>query len=159
MQQCQTLNLSIGDNVPDRRLSASSWSGTVNLKGKQLLIDISADAIRALADSRLPVVAELELYFSCLVRKQLRFREINGIQPLDDEYTRVIPGFYTTFRAVTTKTCAVAETDGKPPVETMPIRRAERFVPDWLKIDYRAGQWLGEYGFTRKAPRSPQPLP
>lgn len=151
MQQSQTLNLSIGDNVPERRLSARAWSGSVRLAGKPLRVEISADAIRAIADSRLPIVAELELYFSCLVRKQTRFREINGVQAERTDYTRVIPGFYTTFRAVTTKHCSVAETDGKPPLETMPIQQAERFVPDWLKIDYRAGQWLGEYGFARNA--------
>ena len=106
--------------------------------------------MRAIGDSRLPIAAELELYFSCLVRKQTRFREINGVQADNNDYARVVPGFYATFRAVTTKHCTVAETDGKPPVETMPIQHAERFVPDWLKIDYRAGQWLGEYGFARK---------
>ncbi len=150
MHQSQTLNLSIGDNVPGRRLSGDAWSGTVNLKGKSLLVDVSADAVRAVAASRLPIVVELELYFSCLVRKQLRFGEVNGAPLENDDHARIIPGLFTTFRAVTTKHCSVAETDGKPPVETMPIRHAERFVPDWLKIDYRAGQWLGEYGFARK---------
>jgi hypothetical protein len=150
VQQSQTLNLSIGDDISDRRLSTRGWSGAVSLKGKQLFIEISENAMRAIEQSRLPIVAELELYFSCLVRKQTRFREINGVQADNNDYARVIPGFYTTFRAVTTKHCTVAETDGKPPVEAMPIQRAERFVPDWLKIDYRAGHWLGEYGFARK---------
>jgi len=149
VHQSQTLNLSIGDNVPDRRLSNRAWSGTVSLQGKSLRVDISADAVHAAADSRLPILAELELYFSCLVRKQLRFREINGVQPENDDCIRIIPGFFTRFRAVTTQHCSIAETDGKPPVETMPIQHPERFVPDWLRIDYRAGRWLGEYGFAR----------
>jgi len=155
VSQSQTLNLSIGDAIPDRRLSTHAWSGVVNLQGKSLPVEISAAAIQAVADSRLPVVAELELYFSCLVRKQLRFREINGVPADGDDYVRIIPGFYTTFRAVTTKHCSVAETEGKPPVETMPIQHAERFVPDWLKIDFRAGQWRGEYGFARTTKSAP----
>jgi hypothetical protein len=150
VQQSHILNLSIGDRVPDRRLSASAHSGRVNLKGKEVLIDVSADAVRAASDSRLPVLAELELYFSCLVRKQLRFREINGVQPHSDEYSRVFPGLYAAFRAVTTSHCSIADAGDKPPVETMPVRQPERFVPDWIRIDYRAGQWLGEYGFARK---------
>ena len=150
MSQSQLLNLSIGDQVPDRRLTASSYSGVVNLSGKQVLVAVSADAVTAVADSRLPVVAEFELYFSCLVRKQLRFREINGAQPQNDDYSRVFPGLYAAFRAVTTSHCSIAEAGDKPPVETMPVCHPERFVPDWIRIDYRAGQWLGEYGFARK---------
>lgn len=152
MLQDQLLNLSIGDQVPDRRLSLSAYSGTVNLKGKQVSIEISADAVRAAADSPVPIVAELELYFSCLVRKQLRFRGVTGLQAGSDDYARVVPGFYTTFRAVTTQHCSIMEVGDKPPVETMPVRNPERFVPDWIRIDYRADQWLGEYGFRRKVP-------
>jgi hypothetical protein len=158
--QSHTLNLSVGDRVPDRRLSTSAHSGRVNLLGKEVLIDVSADAVRAAADSRLPVAAELELYFSCLVRKQLRFREINGVQPhADDDYARVFPGLYASFRAVTTQHCAIADAGDKPPVEAMRVRRPERFVPDWIRIDYRAGQWVGEYGYARREHRYPPSHP
>ena len=150
MEQSHILNLSIGDTVPARRLSASAHAGRVNLKGKEVLIEVSADAVRAASDSRLPVLAELELYFCCLVRKQLRFREINGVQPQNENSSRVFPGLYAAFRAVTTSHCSVADVGDKPPVETMPVCQPERFVPDWIRIDYRAGQWLGEYGYARK---------
>jgi len=53
------------------------------------------------------------------------------------------------FRAVATQQCRIKDVGDKPPVETMPIHKPERFVPDWIKIDYRAGQWVGEYGFKR----------
>ena len=149
MSQSHVLNLSIGDHVPDRRLSASAYSGIVNIQGKQVVIDVSADAVRAVSESRLPVVAELELYFSCLVRKQLRFRELNGVEPHEDDYSRVLPGLYASFRAVTTAHCSIAEAGDHPPVETMPVRHPERFVPDWIRIDFRGGNWLGEYGFAR----------
>jgi len=154
VSQSQLLNLSIGDQVPDRRLTASSYSGVVNLNGKQVLVAVSADAVTAVADSRLPVVAEFELYFSCLVRKQVRFREISGVAPEDSDYSRVVPGLYATFRAVTTKHCAIADSGDKPPVEAMPIVHPERFAPDWIRIDFRNGQWRGEYGFARTGQRN-----
>lgn len=150
MPQNQLLNLSVGDQVPDRRLTASAHTDTIDLKGKKVRIGISADAVRAAADSPLPLVAELELYFSCLVRKQLRFRRIDDTEVGSNEFTRVVPGLYTTFRAVTTAHCSIAEAGDKPPVVSMPVRKPERFVPDWIRIDYRAGQWLGEYGFARR---------
>jgi hypothetical protein len=118
--------------------------------GKQVHADVSTDAVRAAANSHLPIVAELELYFSCLVRKQVRFRELSGIEAMDDSFTRVLPGFYAAFRAVTTGHCAIAGTAGHPPLEVMPVRHPERYVPDWVRIDYRRGQWLGEYGFTSR---------
>lgn len=149
MSQVETLNLSIGDQVKDRRLAAKSHAGVIELSGKQVFIDMTADAVEACSASSVPIACELELYFSCLVRKQLRFTEGTGLTPGDDSHAAVIPGFSVSFRAVTTQTCSIDSAGDKPPVETMPIHKPERFVPDWIRIDYRAGQWLGEYGFKR----------
>ncbi len=156
--QDQLLNLSIGEHVSDRRLSASGYAGTVQIKCKPVLIEISADAVGAAADRPRPIVAELELYFSCLVRKQLRFSGIDSLRAVTDDYARVIPGLYATFRAVTTRHCSIVDVGDNPPVETMPVRNPERFVPDWIRIDYRGRQWLGDYGFARKARQPSSPL-
>jgi hypothetical protein len=59
-QLLNLLNLSIGNHAPDRRLSASAYTETVDLKGTPVRIEISADAVRAAADSRVPIVAALE---------------------------------------------------------------------------------------------------
>lgn len=142
-----TLGLSIGEAIPDRRLSENAHSGTMQLKGKRVRVDISESAVEALSDRETPLLIELELYFSCLVRKQIRFTELPGKPSTDSECTRVIRGLYASFRAVTTSHCRIDETDGKPPVETMPVKKADLFVPDWLKLDFRTGRWLGEYGF------------
>jgi len=146
-----TLNLSIGDLVPRRRIAAKAHRDCINLSGKQVLIDVSAGAVRAVTESPVAIAAELELYFSCLVRKQLRFRRLPGLAPGVVDYVRVIPGLYTLFRAVTTAHCPIAAggVDG-PPVETLPMHQPERFVPDWIRIDYRTGRWVGEFGYARK---------
>jgi hypothetical protein len=70
-----TLTLSIGEQIADKRLSLQAFSGVIRLFGKQVTANVSRDAVTAAADSRRPVIAELELYFSCLVRKQVRFLE------------------------------------------------------------------------------------
>lgn len=148
MQLSEILNLSIGDVVPQRRLSESAYSGAISLHGKPVSVSLSAEAVRSAANSHLPILAELELYFSCFVRKQMRFCEIRGKAPGGEDYARVIPGFYASFRAVTTKHCTIAGLDGKaPPVEAMPVKRPRTFVPDWIRIDFHAGQWRGEYGY------------
>ncbi len=145
----ETLNLSIGDQVPDTRLASKTYAGVIDLLGKQVFIDLSSDAVRASAENAMPIICEVELYFSCLVRKQVRFREMSALAADENNYTRVIPGFFAGFRAVATQQCRIQDVGDKPPVETMPIHKPERFVPDWIKVDYRAGQWIGEYGFKR----------
>ena len=145
----ETLNLSIGDRVPNARLAHRPYSGVIDLHGKQVFIDLSADALSACRESSRPIICQVELYFGCLVRKQVRFREMSPLAANEENYTRVVPGFFAGFRAVASQNCLIRDAGDKPPVETMPIRKAERFVPDWIKIDHRAGQWIGEYGFKR----------
>ena len=48
---------------------------TVDIEGKTVSIKTSAAADRALSERGQPLLAEMELYFSCLVRKQVRFHE------------------------------------------------------------------------------------
>jgi len=149
MYESELLNLSVGDCIADSRLSAHAYSGKVAIQGKSVNIDVTRQAVKAASEHHYPILIEVELYFSCLVRKQIRFREINALAADETKYTRVIPGFFTGFRAVATQQCRIKDVGVKPPVETMPIHKPERFVPDWIKIDYRAGQWIGEYGFKR----------
>ena len=149
MSQTQPLHLSIGQVVPEKRLSGVSHSGAVSILGKAVRFNVTESAMRAISELAYPVLVELELYFSCLIRKQVRFSQVQSKEQLNSDYMCVVPGLYTCFRAVTTRECRRDEVEGRPPVATMPIREPHRFVPDWVKIDYRARQWLGEYGFTR----------
>ena len=149
MSQADLLNLSIGDTVPEQRVSSGGFFEKINLHGKFVHFAISRDALDAVTRHHTPVLAELELYFSCLVRKQVRFREMMNPAAGQAGHVRVLPGLYAAFRAVTTRSCSIADLDGKPPVETMPVRKPGQFVPDWIRIDYRAGLWRGEYGFAR----------
>ena len=145
----ETLSLSIGDQVPNARLASKTYAGVIDLHGKQVFIDLSSDAVRTSAESAMPILCEVELYFSCLVRKQVRFTQISPPTFDDRHYTRVIPGFYASFRAVATQQCSIQKVGDKPPVETMPIHKPERFVPNWIRIDFHDGRWIGEYGFKR----------
>ncbi len=142
-----TLDLCIGEVIPDRRLASNAHSGTIELRGKRMRVNVSESAVQALLDRDAPLLVELELYFSCLVRKQVRFTAPPEKPSTDAECARILRGLYANFRAVTTAHCRIDETDGKPPVETLPVKRPDLFVPDWLKIDFRRGRWLGEYGF------------
>ncbi|MDH4200811.1 MAG: hypothetical protein OEV66_10570 [Spirochaetia bacterium] len=89
---------------------------------------------------------ELELYFSCLIRKRVLFRE----QALPDAIgiPSNIENLAIQFRPVMTKACLIGDLDEQDTaVEKFPIVRAERFFPKWFKLDYKKGKWNGEFGY------------
>ena len=149
MDESELLNLSVGDCIAASRLAAHSYSGKVAIQGKLVNIDVTRHAVKAASEHQNPILIELELYFSCLVRKQVRFRTLSQPQQNLTDFAHVLPGLFASFRAVCTMECKVADVAGKPPVETMPVKKPGQFVPDWIKVDFHAGQWIGEYGFER----------
>jgi hypothetical protein len=48
---------------------------TANLHGRAVAIELTQAANDALAQRSTPLLAEMELYFSCLVRKKVRFHD------------------------------------------------------------------------------------
>jgi hypothetical protein len=149
MYESELLNLSVGDCIADSRLSAHAYSGKVAIQGKSVNIDVTRQAVKAASEHHYPILIEVELYFSCLVRKQVRFRTLIQPEQISTDFAGVLPGLFASFRAVCTRECKVADVAGKPPVETMPVKKPGQFVPDWIKVDFHAGQWIGEYGFER----------
>ena len=41
----------------------------------------------------------------------------------------------------------MSEGGSAPPLTEFPIVNARAYMPHWLRIDYRRGEWLGEFGF------------
>lgn len=116
----------------------------VEILSKQVQVEWTRAAEAALAKLSAPLEVEMELYFSCLLRKQVRF----GEQAHSREFVSVAPQMKLAFRPVMTKVCSSESFDDAPPLEDFPIVNPAAFVPQWLKIDYRHGQWRGEFGFS-----------
>ena len=117
----------------------------VPLWGKSLKLTISKRAQAQLDRRTKPLLLEMELYFSCLVRKRVYVREhTNGedTAALNDKLS-------VSFRPVVTQSCAMREVErDNPPVMDMPIVKPERYFPHWLTLDYRRGKWLAEFGYA-----------
>ena len=113
------------------------------LEGKPLRVTLSKAAQRALALRQTPLIAEMELYFSCLIRLRVRFYE------RDEEATAtpVNAQLSVRFRPVMTRACDLHEVEGKPPLGDFPIVKRAPYVPHWLRLDYKKGEWLGEFGY------------
>lgn len=109
---------------------------------KRVEIRLSRRAERALAERSSPLMAEMELLFSCLIRKRVRFGETGGQEavPVSDRLS-------VSFRPVMTKACTLADIEGETPLADFPIADPGPYVPRWLAIDYRRGEWSGQFGY------------
>lgn len=114
----------------------------VQIAGKNVDVLLSRSAQKALSERTELLVAEMELYFSCLIRKQVRFRE----EP-DNQVVPVMDNLGIRFRPVMTESCRVGGDGDAPPVTDFPIARQAPYVPKWLKLDYSSSGWTGEFGY------------
>ncbi|ADE11393.1 hypothetical protein [Sideroxydans lithotrophicus] len=114
---------------------------TIEISGKKVLVEWSAAADKQMRSLAEPLCVEMELYFSCLIRKAVRF----GGNAHSGNFTLAAPKLSIGFRPVMTKICRVSDVEGAPPLEDFPIVRPEAFVPKRLAIDYRSGKSLGEF--------------
>lgn len=113
------------------------------LEGKRLRVTLSDAAQRALAQRATPLIAEMELYFSCLLRLRVRFYEHDenaSATPISDK-------LLVRFRPVMSRHCDIQDANGKPPLGDFPIVKRAPYVPHWLHLDYKQGEWVGEFGY------------
>ena len=115
----------------------------VTLNEKEVHISLSNSAQRALADRQTPLLAEMELLFSCLIRKRVLFSD----QQDSDNATQVSNRLAIRFRPIMARACSVSSVEGHAPSEDFHIANPRPYIPRWLKIDFRKGQWLGEFGY------------
>ncbi len=112
------------------------------LHGKSLEIRLTPAAKKALARRDAPLVAEMELLFSCLLRKRVYFGESTG------QSVPVSAQLAVRFKPIMTRRCSVAEGGATPPSTGFPLENPRPYVPNWLAIDYRRGQWVGDFGYA-----------
>ncbi len=106
---------------------------------------LSARAQEQLTREAKPLDIEMELYFSCLLRKRVYFltvphSNVAARAALNDKVS-------VSFRPVMTRACSISEVIDEPEVETAALVRAAAFTPKWLALDYAQGKWAGEFGY------------
>jgi len=112
----------------------------------ELVLHLSPAATNAVANLDDALVVELELLFSCLVRKRVKF-PVRA--PVGARLIHVAnPKLAIHFRAVATRHCRLEEIEGEQETELLPLARPEAFTPRWLRLDYRNGQWSGDFGYA-----------
>ena len=104
---------------------------------KQVSVEVSQAAGCELARRSVPLLVEMELYFSCLIRKKVRFYH----EAAEGEFISATDKLSVGFRPVMTQKCSVHDVDGAPPLTDFEIKKPASFIPHWLRIDFRKGEW------------------
>jgi hypothetical protein len=119
---------------------------SVEIDGRTVAIELSKAASKALAARTTPLLVEMELYFSCLIRKQVRFRDATADNS-DNQTVKLNDLLHIRFRPVMTRVCGKDYEGDEPPLTDFPIAKTRPYVPRWLHIDYRKDLWQGEFGY------------
>jgi hypothetical protein len=116
---------------------------TAEILGKKIQVEWSAAADKAMNSLASPLLVEMELYFSCLIRKAVRFGRSTSMQYSVPVTSRLTVGF----RPVITRVCKVSDIadEDEPPLDDFQMTKPEAFVPKKLVIDFKRGQWVGEF--------------
>ncbi len=119
----------------------------VQLGGRQVHLRLSPSARAQLARETGSLEIELEVYFSCYLRKRVRFLRA----PHEDVVDRVALSDHVNLsvRMVMTRACLVADASAEPELDALPVIRRRAFVPRWVSLHYTGGAWFGEFGFRR----------
>ena len=122
----------------------------VRLGEQELEVFMTRKAAAMLDEQSEPLHITMELYFSCLIKKQVKFtstpQENTSVQVSINDH--VVVGF----RSVQTKTCRVESLDEPVPQETFPIARPGMFIPRWLVLGVSDGHLQGSWGYGSEKP-------
>ena len=117
--------------------------GSITINGKTVLVDWTARAQRALVARSQPLIVEMELYFSCLIKKFMHFRD----QSRGDAPVMLNEKLGVYFRPVMSTACTMEEAArlGRQPEVEITTAEVRRIAPKRLKIDFKSDQWRGEF--------------
>ena len=113
------------------------------INDKPLVVEWTPRAQRELDRRTHPLYVEMELYFSCMVKKYIHFldRPRNGASVHPNEK------FAVYFRPVTSTECSMdlAADLGRQPEIELHNEAVSRMVPQRLFVDFKHSRWIGEY--------------
>ncbi len=121
----------------------AQFKNTVEINGRQVLVEWSKAAASELAQRTQPLVVEMELYFSCLVKKFVHFHETVPQRAT----VAVSDKLAVFFRPVTSTACSfeVADRLGRQPEIEIDTPNVRKIAPRLVKLDFVRGNWLGEF--------------
>ena len=124
-------------------------NGASRVRPVEWHVEMSPAARRALEARAAPLYVEMELFFSCLIRKRLRWDQPPpaDIAPMPSSSDH--PQLVVWFHPVMAQHCALPSDAALEdlPLMDFPLSRRDTFRPHWLRIDYRGGAFGGDFGW------------
>ena len=118
-------------------------NNTIEINGRSVSVEWTKAAARELTRRTQPLVVELELYFSCLVKKFVHFHEM----PPQRDTIPVSDKLAVFFRPVTSTACSfeVADRLGRQPEVELDTANVRKIAPKRVQLDFVRGAWQGNY--------------
>ena len=134
---------SIGNQLRyvDKWLNPARHMNTVTLRNHPLQVKWTQRAQRQLIKRSEPLFVEMQLYFSCVVKKRVLFHDV-----YEANATPVNDNMFVTFRPVESTSCDPLEFARHFPVkQEFQSSGAIKMRPKSLLVDFKNGSWNGEY--------------
>jgi len=107
-----------------------------------LQIELTKRAKRALAMNEQELFVEMQLHFGCMLRKKVNFSNT----PPQGDFMKVTQNMNVGLRTfMKGEACGIDRNHTDKELSDTKIG-----TPRWLMIDYKKGQWSGEFGLTEK---------
>lgn len=113
----------------------------VTAAGRSISLALSACAQEQLAIRAEPLVAEAEILFSCLVRKQLTFRDTSP----DLLSWPVTEGLHLAVRPVLYEMCLPEGGSAVPEIVDFPVHDIVALIPKTFEVDFQDGSFTGSF--------------
>lgn len=127
--------------IIDQWLNPYRHKDSINIRGKNLTILYSNRAKKALARRDAPLIAELQLYFSCVVQKRVLFHDKTDLDTIKTNNNLEI-----SYHTVQSNACDPVEFADKHPVKKeLKSKAAQSMRPSLLKVDFKNGLWTGYF--------------
>jgi len=127
--------------IIDRWFNPCKRSNNIKLGNESLNVSWTHRAEHALELRDKPLIAEMQLYFSCMVKKRVLFHN-----ETEFETVAVNEKLQVLFRPVQSQKCSPEEFAQNHPVkQEFKTSRAIKMKPKSLEIDFKNGQWIGSY--------------
>jgi len=128
-------------DILDRWLNPYRHQASIVLRNKTLSLQWTKRAQAKLDSMSSPLAIEMQLYFTCVVKKRVLFHEhdIDGSLAANKD-------IQVYFRTVQSESCDPVEFAQNFPVKReMDSLSATKMAPSRLTFDYKNGSWSGDY--------------
>ena len=117
--------------------------GRASLNDREIRVEWTESAQEALVSRSQPLNIEMQLYFSCVVKKRIIFDAV-----IEADSVSVNDRINICFRSVQSAVCSPEVFARDYPEARELNATSAKMTPSRLRFDYKAGQWVGEFGYA-----------